>query len=289
MVRNYRFAGVEYSIFAPEGSMYNDERSLLPFSVDEVSNPQSFRFEFTNKLDEPSGELLSVQPNFTVFADGNKRVRYIGSSPEDAYIRVEYYKKEHKVQLKESKFPGKIGTHTVLEVIAAEHYVVQNNGCILHCSYIEHNGKAILFTAPSGTGKSTQAELWRKFRGANIINGDRAAVRIDDGKVLAEGVPFCGSSDYCKNCSLPLKAIVYLGKAPETSIRKVNGHEAFSRIWEGVSVNTWDREDLEKAFETIAETVKNVPVFYLECKPDESAVLALEKAVEGENHVEKNN
>lgn len=282
MFRNYRFAGVEYSISAPEGSMYNDERSLGPFSVDEVSDPHRFCFEFTEKLDEPSGEILSVQPNFTVFADGNKTVRYIGSSQKDAYMRVEHRGNEHKVQLKKSKFPGKIGTHTVLEVIAAEHYIVQKNGFILHCSYIEHNGKAILFTAPSGTGKTTQAELWRKFRGANIINGDRAAVRIADGKILAEGIPFSGSSDYCENRSLPLKAIVYLEKAPETSIRKMGGYEAFSHIWEGVSVNTWDREDLEKAFETVTKTAKAVPVFYLECTPDESAVLALENAAEGE-------
>ena len=183
------------------------------------------------------------------------------------------------MQLLKDKYPNQIGTKTVLNAIDVQHLLAQVQGVILHCSYIEYEGKAILFTAPSGTGKSTQAELWKNLRGAEIVNGDRAALRLVEGKILAEGIPFAGSSNYCKNCSLEVEAIIYLGQATETSIERLKGYQAFSKIWEGVSVDTKDRSDVEKVSELISKVVGDIPVFYLRCTPDETAVNTLENAL----------
>ena len=147
---------------------------------------------------------------------------------------------------------------------------------ILHASFIEHNGKAVLFTAPSGTGKSTQADLWVKHRGTEIINGDRAVIRLIDGKAYACGIPFAGSSSYCKNATLPLAAIVYLGQAPETSIERMTPVAAFRKIWEECTVNIWDADDVELATNIVLDIIIQTPLYYLPCTPDESAILALE-------------
>ncbi len=69
---------------------------------------------------------------------------------------------------------------------------------------------AVLFTAPSGTGKSTQAELWRKHRGASIINGDCTLIAEDDGVFTAFGFPFSGTSGIFENRKAPIAAVVYL-------------------------------------------------------------------------------
>ena len=58
---------------------------------------------------------------------------------------------------------------------------------------------------------------------------------------------------------------------------ELRGYEAFSRIWEGISVNTWDREDMEKATDTVMEVAKRIPVYHMPCTPDEAAVEALEQ------------
>ncbi len=278
----YRFAGVEYQLEIPEEHVYTEERYLAPFRVDTVSEPHVFRFQYVDVLDSPAGDFISTEPGFCVFSDGDSSVRYIGSvqdSWQNAYMRVTHRGRTHEVQILNSRMNANLNVHTVLNTLALEHLVTDVHGFVFHSAFIEWEGKAILFTAPSGTGKSTQADLWHAHRGTEIINGDRSVIRISNGTVCAEGIPFAGSSQYCKNKSLPLAAIVYLEQAPVTGIRKMRGYEAFRRIWEGVSVNTWDKKDMTLVLETVSRTATAIPVFHLACTPDESAVIALENAL----------
>ena len=128
-----------------------------------------------------------------------------------------------------------------------------------------------------GTGKSTQAELWKEYRNARIINGDRAAIRISDSSVHAAGLPFAGSSSYCENRTLPLCAIVYLEQAPETSIVPFGGKLAFQKLLEGCTINSWNKSDVIKIMDLVQKCMSQVPVYKLSCRPDFSAVQALEE------------
>ena len=280
MQKYYRFAGVDLVVDLPKDSMYDDERLLAAFRAETVSDPEVFRFELTETVDPPRGENLASYPGLHVYRDGECTMRYFGTleqSLQNAYVRIEEREKQHDVQVCCKNLTSKVHVKTVLNALDVAHLVTRAGGVIFHSSYIEYDGKAILFTAPSGTGKSTQAELWRSLRGARIINGDRSAIRFVNGVPCAMGVPFAGSSEYCENRTLPRVAIVYLAQAPETTIRKVRGAEAFRRIWEGCTVNTWDRADVDRASETVMKIVSSVPVYYLACTPDESAVIALEQ------------
>lgn len=282
MKKHYSFAGVEVSVDIPEQWAYDEERHLAPFRVSRVTDPHMFHFQLVDSLPAPSANLEVLLPGVRVYRKGETYIRYIGTVDrgwENAYIRAEYGKKEHSVQVKVCESITRIGVKTVLNALAAEHLVAENGGFTFHCSYIDYHGKAILFTAPSGTGKSTQAELWREMRNAEIINGDRAAVCVKDNCLVAAGIPFSGSSSYCLNRTLPLAAIVYLSQAPRTSIRKLRGIEAFSRIWEGVSVNAWIKEDVERVADVVQKAATEIPVYHLACTPDESAVSALEAAL----------
>ena len=282
MEKYYYYAGVEVAVSIPDAVMYEEERHLEAFRVETAGNPHRFEFEAVESLEAPVGHLVANLPDMRIYRDEEKEIRYLvfsSESWEKAHLRVENIGKQHRVCYAKSYFPKKIVSRTVLNCMGAEHLIARAGGFVFHCSYIERDGEAILFTAPSGTGKSTQADLWHEHRGAEIINGDRAAVRIVEGKVMAEGIPFAGSSAYCKNKSLPIRAIVYLGQAKETSIRKLRGYEAFSRIWEGVSVNTWDKVDMEMVSAAVQEAAREVSVFYMPCTPDESAVIVLEDAL----------
>lgn len=277
---DYHFAGMDFLVEMPDELCYRDHRRLAPFQVDAVTEPHCFSYTLTEELPAPEGACIAAEAVCRVYREGDARVQYIGSVTEGwelAYMRAEHRGKQHRVQIKRYPNVERLGVHTVLNAMQPEQLITEVEGFLFHSALIEYEGAGILFTAPSGTGKSTQAELWKKFRGARIINGDRSAVRITEKGVLAEGIPFCGSSEYCENASLPLKAIVYLQQAPETTICRIGGYQAFRRIWEGCSVNTWDSEHVQKVSGTVERVLRQVPVYLLSCTPDESAVMALEK------------
>jgi hypothetical protein len=284
MIKEYCFAGVGISVDIPDDIMYEEDRRMAPFRVEKNDASHCFTFRLAEHLDAPAGPVVTVQPGFRVYRDAGWELRYFGSVQErwePAYARAAHKGEEHFVQLKADAFPGKVATTVVLNALAAEHLIAEAGGVVLHSSFVEWNGKAILFTAPSGTGKSTQAELWRSLRSAGIINGDRAAIRVLDGVPYACGIPFAGSSQYSENRELPLAAVVYLAQAPVTTITRLKGYAAFARIWEGCSVNTWSSEDMERSSGLVSRIAGTVPVYELACTPDESAVVALENALKG--------
>lgn len=277
--RYYSFAGVDITLAMPEERFFTDDRALAAFVSEPGMEPHRYDFRFVEALSAPIGEQRANPGGFLAYSNGEADIRYFGSVQNDwesAYLRAAHRGKTHSVEVKNASVPGRIGTHTVLGALSAEHLVLDADGVVLHSSYILHNGRAILFTAPSGTGKSTQADLWVKYRNARIINGDRAVIRIKDGQALACGIPFAGSSEYCENVTAPLAAIVYLAQAPKTQISRLTGFRAFRRVWEGCSVNTWDRADVEKATAIVEQIIRQVPVYYLPCTPDETAIGVLE-------------
>lgn len=161
------------------------------------------------------------------------------------------------------------------------HILADFRRVILHSSFLAYREKAILFTAPSGTGKSTQAELWRVHRpGAEVINGDRSILSCDGGRPFAHGIPLCGTSGITKNRSLPVRAIVVLRQGPENRIRRLGGREAFSLLFSECSVSLWSREDTETVTDLLNGIISSVPVYLYACRPDASAVDDLEAALD---------
>lgn len=279
MKRFYQVCGVTISVCMDDSLWSAEERSMAPFRTEASVADHIYDFEMVDVLKEPEGCPVTWADNAMVYQNQDVQIRYIGASQREwnhAYIRVAHRGNYHSAHLLRSQYQDKIGIKAVMTAIGFEHLIARAGGYILHCSYVVHNGRAILFTAPSETGKSTQAELWKEFRGARIINGDRAAVRTVDGVPMAEGIPFAGSSQYCLNESWPLAAVVYLGQAKETTIHRLRGGQAFSRIWEGCTVNVWDQKDVELVTNSVMQTISSVPVYRLDCTPDESAVRALE-------------
>ena len=89
------------------------------------------------------------------------------------------------------------------------------NGLMLHSSLVDFDGKGIMFVGLSGIGKTTQAELWMKYRDAVIINGDMALIREEEAGFTGYGCPWHGSSPYCENRQVPLCGIIVLEQAKE--------------------------------------------------------------------------
>lgn len=158
--------------------------------------------------------------------------------------------------------------------------LLMKNRPILHSSYIDIGGSAVLFTAPSETGKTTQARLWEQYSGARIINGDRALLGKRNGVWHAYGFPNCGSSDVCINRTLPIRAIVVLEQGSENRVRQLTPMEKLRSLLSGMVLYHWDSGDVEKGLSLAEELIGQVPVVKLICRPDAQAVEVLKKHLE---------
>lgn len=151
---------------------------------------------------------------------------------------------------------------------------------VLHASVVETEQGAVLFSAASGTGKSTQAALWEKHMGAKIINGDRCAVGIQDGQPMVYGVPMAGTSGISVNQTLPLRAMVALGQAKKNEIRQLRGGEAILKIGFCSVIDRWSQESRSQALDMLSRLMETVPVFSLQCLPNREAVELLANTLE---------
>lgn len=145
---------------------------------------------------------------------------------------------------------------------------------VLHSAYIVTSaGKAILFSGPSGVGKSTQAALWEQLAGARVVNGDRALV--DVGKKTANGIFYSGTSGISENVTAPVRAIVLLGQSSENRVFIPSPQAAFAGVLSQCAYYEWDVCSAEKMTECVARLVSDVPVLRMDCLPDATAVDAL--------------
>lgn len=170
-----------------------------------------------------------------------------------------------------TRFFSSVGLHSKL---------LQHGAPVLHASYIAHQGAGILFTAPSGTGKSTQAELWQLYAGAEIRNGDRVLLGKRDGKWFSHGYPCCGSSMICLNRSAPLAAIIVLEQAAENIVLEMSSAAKIRALVSATELYPWDQKEIDLAFSLASQIVSEVPVVKLCCRPDEKAVHVLKKYLE---------
>ena len=140
---------------------------------------------------------------------------------------------------------------------------------IIHAAVVSCEGKGYLFLGPSGTGKSTHAQLWLKhFEGTELVNDDNPVVR--DGVVY--GSPWSGKKTPCyRNVSVPIGGIVMLSQAPYNKIRRLSGIEAYVAVVESVGSMPWDSRISEGFHQTTNKLASTIPMWHLECLPDEEA------------------
>lgn len=158
-----------------------------------------------------------------------------------------------------------------LHLLGGEALLIKYNAFLLHSSVVRINGKMVLFSGPSGAGKSTQAELWSQYLGAEIINGDRCVVMEKDGGFFGGGSPWCGTSGIRRKEIAPIAGIFLVHHAAENQVRKL-GIEAFTPLFSQITVNCWDRPMMEKLSSLFIGMLDAVPVYRLDCRPDEEAV-----------------
>ena len=143
---------------------------------------------------------------------------------------------------------------------------------LFHAAAVSCDDHGYLFLGMSGTGKSTHAWLWVKhIDGAMLMNDDNPVVRISEGQAVVYGSPWSGKTACYRNVSSPLGGIVLLKQAPYNRICRLEGIEAYVALVASISGQRWDEGIADGLHDTENKLASTVPMWHLECLPDEAA------------------
>ena len=259
------------------GPVFRETEEMEQFRCQPCQADERFFVRVANEISAPAVPCLHQEAYEFFYDDGVSCARLIRQERRSGVLLKDEEQEQglHKIDYDIASLDY-YSNHLALRIMDIPRRIIAHEGIFLHASYIVANGQAILFTAPKQIGKSTQAELWRKSRGAKIINGDRAIVRKIDGVWCACGSPYCGTSKICHNVTAPIKAIVMLGQAKENTVRMATPREGLAALLDGCTYDVWDKKQVDAAMTIMEQMIADVPMVKLNCLPDESAVKALE-------------
>lgn len=153
---------------------------------------------------------------------------------------------------------------------------------VFHGSVIAVDGQGYLFTAKSGTGKSTHTRLWRElltYR-ATMVNDDKPMLRVSDSGVIVYGTPYNGKHRLGNNIAVPLKAICILERAEKNTICRIDKSEAYPMLLQQV-YRPADETSFKKTLTLIDRMTEKVKLYTLGCNMKIKAAEVAYNAMKG--------
>ena len=237
-----------------------------------------YNFQFVDHIDMPDEPLTVDKSAIKIVINNGLETRYL-FLPGDTKIFAkckEIDDRQTNIYF-DKAYLGYMNIDTFFtSLFLLERRMYQHHHYILHSAYIVYQGEAILFTAPSGVGKSTQADLWKKYRNVEIINGDRSLLVKENDRFYAKGWPVCGSSEICHNKEYPIKAIVMLDQGPTNVASNPTYIVKTKRLLKEITINFHNQEYVNQSFEFIDQLISEVPIVHLSCTISEEAVNCLD-------------
>ena len=150
---------------------------------------------------------------------------------------------------------------------------------LMHGSVVATCGDAYLFTAPSGTGKTTHIKLWlENIPDSYVVNGDKPLIRVREGYCEACGTPWSGKERMNTNVMVPLRAICLLERGVENSIEEISFLEAYTKLFQQTYLPT-EADYVRKTMELIRKLSESVHFYRLACNMEPEAALLAASAM----------
>lgn len=207
---------------------------------------------------------------------------YLVAEPVETAERIvitpEHLEAERARLLRKKRFaePLEASTPEALEILVlcrrAAELSVSHDTVLFHGSSLAMDGQGVIFTAVSGTGKSTHTGLWRRCFGQRVemVNDDKPFLNISDGQVRVFGTPWRGKHRIGSNISAPVRAICVISRSPDNSLEPISRAEAFPLLLQ----QTYYPENPQSILATLKlleRLLDQVPVFRVNCNMDPDA------------------
>lgn len=168
--------------------------------------------------------------------------------------------------------------------------LLKYNIILFHGSVIAVDGEGYLFTARSGTGKSTHTRLWKKYFGSRaiMVNDDKPLLKIEDESVIAYGTPWNGKHHLSTNIGVPLQAICVLNRDTENHMERLSNKEAYPMIIQQTN-RSLIKDNMLITLHHIDKMINNVPIYKLGCNMELNAVEVAYKEIQKNKMMNRKN
>lgn len=185
------------------------------------------------------GKIIEIESIYEEVHRLCKDYRYYGDidfSVKTIQSDIEYEREKSISEDKKEGIPVREFSNSYLEILAVYRQIAENmvesDTLLFHGSVVSVDGIGYLFTAKSGTGKSTHTRLWREYFGkrAVMVNDDKPLLQVTENGVIVYGTPWDGKHHLSSNISVPLKAICILERAEQNHIEKITKSTAYPML-----------------------------------------------------------
>jgi len=266
------YSGIDGSYLIPRLSAYGSTGSRTDMKL---------RTIVCDELDEPQGMYVKQVNAATILRIGTGRFcRYLRDQETGKLAAAFYYNRDYsEVEIRLWK-----GRKHPLFTLADFEYLytgfafcdrlTELGGVVLHGSAIAMNKRGIVFSANSGTGKSTHTQLWKERFGeaVTVVNDDKPAIRFDDGFPHFFGTPWSGKTALNENVRVPLHAIVFIHRADTNRIERLTVKESLFHLTGQIARPYYDSGLGMKTLDRIERLIATVPVYRLHCSISQDAV-----------------
>ena len=205
-----------------------------PFRVEDAAADHTICLTFSDAIPKPPQGAAQKRAGLSLA--GRRRAAPAAALQRGGQNAAVHLRRDarraHGCDLRRELSRGGVGARRAGGGGAVRHLRRRRNAGAAQLVYRDAHGEGILFSGPSGIGKSTQAALWERFAGARTINGDRGLVCPAARTV--SGIFYAGTSGICQNVTAPLRAVVLLGQAAENRVVRARPQEAFCAAAEPV-------------------------------------------------------
>lgn len=201
----------------------------------------------------------------------NANVRWMYMSYDGSYVEIHY--NEIDKETIETEFYDAIRGGFM-------YYASLHGVFAIHSASVNFEDKAVLFSAHSGVGKSTHADMWNRLFGTNYINGDVNLLAFENEKPVVYGLPWCGTSEaYSKGKFVP-GAIVFLKRAEENSVENLTAEKKTTYLLHRLISPNWDEEQLDRLLNFSEKLADSLDMFRLHCNMENEAAELCRKRVQ---------
>jgi len=212
--------------------------------------------------------------NLTWFLDASDHTPFAYSDRRQSPKRVEIV-----VHTRNESYLS--SSNAIMLMIETEDLLRRCGGLMMHGCLVDTPRGGIVFTGPSGIGKSTQGSLWESFGNGRVLNGDRVGLCQDEDGWSGWGLPFAGSSQVYLNEGTAVKALIVLKQGEENSIRRLAAGDALKAVYPQAHLHRWSRDFMEQGTGNLMSLIARTPVYLLCCRPDKAAVDLVQDTVFG--------